>query len=131
MTTRNHPEDAIQLAVAGALDAAGVAWFHPPMGGYRTSAEGGILKSLGAKAGVPDVMIFDPPPCSPVCVKCGRPAAPGAFVEIKAGKNQTEPEQDAWHRVLHERGWLGGVSRGVVDTLNKLHTLGYPIGRLL
>ena len=130
MTPRNRPEDAIQLTVAGVLDAAGIAWFHPPLGGYRTTAEGAILKSLGAKAGIPDIIIFDPPPCSPICPTCGRPEAPGAFDEIKAGKNQTEPEQDAWHRVLWDRDWLGGVSRGIDDTLDKLRGLGYPIGRV-
>jgi hypothetical protein len=56
-----RPGEAVHRAVAQylalALPSKG-AWFaHVPNGGGRTKAEGGILKALGVKAGVPDLLI--------------------------------------------------------------------------
>ncbi len=127
----NLSEQAMQITTAGILDAAGIAWLHTPLGGYRRDSEAAILKAMGAKAGFPDVIVFDPPPNSPVCPTCGLHKSPGAFAELKAGRNQPTPDQLAWHRILWDRGWVGGVSRGIDDTLNKLRGLGYPIGKVL
>jgi hypothetical protein len=54
-------EQAIQRAVFQHLNARsmpGVFAFHCPNGGKRSRIEGAIFKSLGVKAGVPDVIIF-------------------------------------------------------------------------
>ncbi len=36
----------------------GAFYFHPANGGWRSKAEGGILKALGVRAGLPDLIIF-------------------------------------------------------------------------
>jgi len=62
--TRRHrarPEQQIQRAIFAHLRARGapgiVAW-HPFSGGYRRPAEAAIYRSLGAIAGLPDVMVL-------------------------------------------------------------------------
>jgi hypothetical protein len=59
MTTTNRFEDAVQRAVFEHLRLRGaqdVFAFHVPNGGKRNRLEAGILKGLGARAGVPDVI---------------------------------------------------------------------------
>jgi hypothetical protein len=54
-----RPEQIIQRAVFDHLRtraARGVFAFHVPNGGYRKPIEAGIMKGLGVKAGVPDVV---------------------------------------------------------------------------
>jgi hypothetical protein len=57
---RARPEDQIQRAVLEHLRLRGprsAYWFHVPNGGGRTAIEGAILKGLGVRAGVPDLII--------------------------------------------------------------------------
>jgi hypothetical protein len=59
MKLRARPEQVIQRAVfehLRARAAPGVFAFHPPNGGYRKPIEAKIMKGLGVKAGVPDVI---------------------------------------------------------------------------
>jgi len=59
MKPRARPEQIIQRAVFDHLRmraAPGVFAFHPANGGYRKPIEAAILKGLGVKAGVPDVI---------------------------------------------------------------------------
>lgn len=54
-----RPEQAIQKAVFQHIRARGVAGlvaFHVPNGGHRKPIEGAILKSMGVRAGVSDVI---------------------------------------------------------------------------
>jgi hypothetical protein len=54
-----RPEQLIQRAVFDHLrarSARGVFAFHVPNGGYRKPIEAAIMKGLGVKAGVPDVV---------------------------------------------------------------------------
>lgn len=37
-----------------------LAYCHVPSGGYRTPAEAGILKAMGVKRGIPDLLIWTP-----------------------------------------------------------------------
>jgi hypothetical protein len=56
---RQRPEQALQRAVFAHLRqraAPGVFAFHVPNGGYRKPVEAAIMKSLGVRAGVPDVI---------------------------------------------------------------------------
>jgi hypothetical protein len=57
--SRARPEQIIQRAVFDHLRARaarGVFAFHVPNGGYRKPIEAAIMKGLGVKAGVPDVV---------------------------------------------------------------------------
>ena len=54
-------EEAIHRAVVRHLEyraALGVAWFHVPNGGGRSRAEAGVLKAMGTRSGVPDILAF-------------------------------------------------------------------------
>lgn len=54
-------EDQIQAAVVLHLTtraAPGVSWFAVPNGGYRRAAEARIMRSLGTRAGVPDIIVI-------------------------------------------------------------------------
>ena len=56
---RARPEDAIQRTIVQHLETRGVpglVWFAVPNGGYRRPVEAAIMKGLGVKAGVPDVI---------------------------------------------------------------------------
>jgi hypothetical protein len=56
---RARPEQIIQRAVFDHLRmraAPGVFAFHPANGGYRKPIEAAIMKGLGVKPGVPDVI---------------------------------------------------------------------------
>jgi hypothetical protein len=59
---RRRPEDVLQRQIVQYLDAtlAGHAWFtHVPNGGRRSPIEAAIMKGLGVKPGVPDLLIID------------------------------------------------------------------------
>jgi hypothetical protein len=61
LTRRRRPEQALQKAVFEHLAWRGVPGLfvcHYPAGGWRSPVEAGIFKSLGAVAGVPDIIIF-------------------------------------------------------------------------
>ena len=58
-TRRNRPEDSIQRAVCEHLrtrGSAGLVWWHAPNGGKRNRIEAAILKGLGVRAGVSDLI---------------------------------------------------------------------------
>jgi hypothetical protein len=60
MHRRKRPEDAIQRAVLQHLYARAprdAYWFAVPNGGGRSPIEAAILKGLGVRAGVPDLII--------------------------------------------------------------------------
>src|SRR5687767_3359370 len=61
MKKRAYSEQALQRAVCQHLHARiapGVVWWHTPNGGKRNAIEGAIFKSLGVKAGVPDLIFL-------------------------------------------------------------------------
>jgi hypothetical protein len=59
-----RPEEALQRAVCGLLAIYEakhlLAYCHVPSGGYRTPAEAGILKAMGVKRGIPDLLVWTP-----------------------------------------------------------------------
>ncbi len=123
--SRAREEDGIQKTVADTLDALGVLWCHVPNGGKRSPIEAAIMKGLGVKPGVPDIMIFDPPPIAEVCHACGNTKERGTFIELKSKDGVLSPDQSDWIQELLKRRWVGGIGRGVDDTLAKLKELGY------
>jgi hypothetical protein len=57
--TRSRPEQQIQRAVFKHLALRGAPAmfaFHPANGGWRSRVEAAILKGMGVKAGVPDII---------------------------------------------------------------------------
>lgn len=110
-------EDDIQFAVAQTLDDLGLLWCHVPNGEKRTEAVGRKLKRLGVKRGVPDVLIFDPPPAYPLCV--------GAALELKTATGRVSPQQAMWCEMLRDRLWLAAVVRGPEEAAERLKEWGY------
>jgi hypothetical protein len=114
MTRRDRPEDAIQRAIFQHLDVRGVrdcAAFHVPNGGWRSRVEAAIMKGLGVKAGVPDI----------IAIKNGRAYG----FELKApGERLTAVQRDA-HAALSEAGAIVAVACGLDDALIVLERWGF------
>jgi hypothetical protein len=110
-------EAGLQRAVAQYLDALGLLWCHPPMGGYRTLAVGAELKRQGAKAGVPDVLIFARSP--------RRPDVRGVALELKTPTGRVSEVQREWHAALAREGWIVRVVRSASDVLDVLREMGW------
>lgn len=72
-----------------------------PNGGLRNKIVAAKLKASGAKAGIPDLHL--PVPIAPYA---------GLWIEMKAGKNTTTPEQDWWLETLAEYGHAACVCYG-------------------
>ena len=72
-----------------------------PNGGLRSKSEAARMKSSGTRAGIPDLHL--PIPISPHA---------GLWIEMKAGKNTTTPEQDYWLESLAEYGHACAVCYG-------------------
>jgi hypothetical protein len=85
---------------------AGTFWTHFPAGCRRSRVTGAILKGMGARAGVPDLLI----------VRDGR-----LFVlELKAGRGGLSDTQRETHAEMRAAGAVIGTASGIdeaVDTL--------------
>ncbi|QQR69093.1 MAG: VRR-NUC domain-containing protein [Alphaproteobacteria bacterium] len=91
-----RPEQDMQRIVARwltlALDPRCARFCHVPNGGARSPAEGKIFKSMGVRAGVPDLLIewhVDATPINAAYIDHG-------WIEMKAGKGRLTAEQDAF-----------------------------------
>src|SRR5580692_2272521 len=86
--SRARPEQIIQRAVFDHLRARaapGVFAFHVPNGGYRKPIEAAIMKGLGVKAGVRDVVAIREGRCYALELKAqGRRATPKQLAAIAA-----------------------------------------------
>lgn len=108
----------VHAAVAARLDARGVAWFHPPNGTNVASHKTrGMLKQMGLKAGVPDIIIIDPPPAMP--------GLRGAALELKRTRGVTSKAQKEWIAAFDARGWATAVTKGLEASIAQLQDWGY------
>jgi len=93
---------------------------HASMNGILTNVRfAAKLKSLGRKAGVPDLFL----PCSQVIwdeiaelrLKCG------LFIEMKRTKGGTvSDEQEWWHAALRAQGYEVKVARGATEAIKTI-----------
>ena len=118
---RARPENAIQRAVFEHLRVRGAPRlfaFHPANGGYRKPIEAAVLKGLGVRAGVPDVIAVHAGRCYGLELKApgGRPSevqlaaiaameAAGAYCCIAEGLDRALANLEAWGLL---RGQSGG-----------------------
>jgi len=113
-----RPEQELQQQVARYLKAAAphLEWFHVPnSSGNRGAKLGGILKSMGVKPGVPDLVFILP---------TGR----AGFIELKAGTGKlTESQKDFRDRVT-ETGAFWAEARSVAEVEDILHRWLTPFG---
>lgn len=99
-----HDEDRLQQAC--------VRWFdmqypeyrlllhHSPNGGFRTKAEGSIFKSMGTRAGFPDLIFL---------LRCREATA--LAVEFKTDKGRQSEAQKEWQRTAERYGIVYTVVR--------------------
>ncbi len=118
MRIRAPTEEAEQAAVCLWLNARRVLYCAVPNGGYRHIKTAARLKQQGVKAGVPDLLIFDPPP--------KYKGAVGVALEMKrVGIKRASPAQQVWLKSMSERGWLCAVQAGAAAAVAWLMELGY------
>jgi hypothetical protein len=106
---RRQPEAEIQRAVFAHFKlrgAPGVFAFHPGNGGYRKPIEAAIMKSLGVRAGVPDI----------VAVHDGRCYA----LELKAERGRLTDVQRECHERLRDAGARVAVATGIDEAVAQL-----------
>jgi hypothetical protein len=104
-----RPEQQIQKALFAHIRARaqpGVFAFHVPNGGYRRKTEAAILKGLGVKAGVPDV----------ICIHRGKVYA----LELKSERGRLSPKQRETTDALREAGATVRVATGLDEALKQL-----------
>jgi hypothetical protein len=111
--TRSRPEQQIQRAVFQHLELRGASTmfaFHPANGGWRSRVEAAILKGMGVRAGVPDI----------IAVKGGRCYA----LELKASGGRLTPVQRDAHAALVAAGATVEAAYGLDDALARLEAWG-------
>ena len=112
-----RPEQIIQRAVFDRLRlraAPGVFAFHVPNGGYRKPIEAAIMKGLGVKAGVPDV----------VAIAEGRCYA----LELKAEDGRATPKQLESIAAMQAAGAYCCIAEGFGPGARRAGELGHPEG---
>jgi hypothetical protein len=120
--TRRHsrPEDAIQRSVfqhLAARAAPGVFAFHVPNGGKRKPIEAAIMRGLGVRAGVPDI----------IAIKAGRAYA----IELKAPGGRITEAQRAAIAAMEAAGAYCCVAEGLDRALAVLENWGLLRGRAI
>ena len=107
----------IQKAIMRYLDLAlpeSYRAFHPANGGARSARTAAMMKALGVKAGVADIVIL-------------RPGAPAAMIEVKAEKGSPSPAQKEWCGWAEKHGHPYAVCRSVDDVQVALRLWGVPL----
>lgn len=105
-------EDTLQRDVAKLLDLMGWRWNHCPNGGRRGKVEAARLKGAGVKAGVPDVMIYEP-------WQLGF----GVAIELKSAKGTATPNQKKWLADLETRGWHTAICRNLAEVVSVIKSV--------
>ena len=116
--SRRFPESAIQRAVFEHIRRRGVPGmfaFHPANGGYRRPVDAKILKGLGVRAGVPDI----------IAIHNGRCFA----MEIKAPGGRATDKQLECLAALREAGAFTCIAEGLDRALAALSAWGLLRGR--
>lgn len=116
------PEHWEQVQVVKALARAKVVYCAVPNGGFRVRREAAMFKAEGVMKGMPDLLIFTPPP--------NKKGSPGVALEMKrkgGKKSDVKPDQVRWLALLDSLGWCSLVGWGAMDAIEKLRALGYDI----
>jgi hypothetical protein len=112
-------EQQVQRAIFDHLRARAVPgcfYFHCPNGGYRYPAEAAILKGLGVRSGVPDVL----------CIHQGRVYG----LELKVAGGRATPAQTQALAELEAAGAVTSVAWGLDQALVMLEDWGILRGKV-
>jgi hypothetical protein len=110
---RQQPERLIHQALAHHLELRlprDAFWWHPATGGKRSALTGSLMKSLGSKPGLPDMMVLM------------NTRLYG--LELKAPGGRLSDVQKECHARLREAGAIIGVATGIDEALGLLNTWG-------
>jgi hypothetical protein len=101
-------EDVLQNQVMRyiGLKYPGVLYTHVANEGKRTPFEQYKMKYLGTKAGIPDIMIFEP-----------NKYKSGLAIELKAGYNKPTPNQRKWLKELNNANWVAVWSNNLDECI--------------
>jgi hypothetical protein len=108
-----------QLALARWLDLTGALWCHVGNERKCSPMQGAMLKALGVKAGIPDVLIFTPPP------KASWPVGIAIELKSKSKSARVSDGQRSWLERLSACDWLTFVCHGADEAIRNLERLGY------
>ena len=128
-------EEGLQRALVAFLRASlPKPWlvFHVPNGGGRSKAEGGILKAMGVRAGIPDLFLLGPN-SRLIAIEC---KAPPRTLKTRARKSLAKARfSEAQQETIAALGELGVptlIARNVEETIAALAALGVPFrGRVV
>ncbi len=114
-------ESTEQVKVVRRLREARYLFCHVPNGVEITERAKRRIRAEGVQPGVPDLMIFTPPPNKPEFVGCA--------LEMKRGPGDgaLRPNQKRWGADLQKVGWVWIVGWGAKDAIVKLRELGYQV----
>ncbi|MCZ2480036.1 VRR-NUC domain-containing protein [Aquirufa nivalisilvae] len=84
---------------------------HSPNGGSRSKSEGKRFKSMGVKAGWPDIHI-------PLVTQ----KHPGLFIELKFEDGKTRANQNEVHQFLAKQGYMVGVTNCIEGFIKIVNT---------
>lgn len=113
-----HPESELQRACVRwfRMQYPQYLLFHVPNGGKRNAREAARFKAEGVVPGIPDLFLA-----------VGRHGFHGLFIEMKAGKNTTTPEQKEMMERLYRAGYSCAVCRSFeefqIEVMKYLQTL--------
>ena len=113
----SETEHEAQTRVVRVLTRLGVVFCAVPNGGFRQKLSAVRLKREGVVSGVPDLLIFTPPPL--------RPDVRGVAIEMKTVKGRLSDKQKAFIKKLEDCHWVCFVCRGSDEALKLLTVLGY------
>ena len=112
-------EDSHQRALVQWLEWRRLRFCHVPNGGARSKIEACILKGLGVRRGVPDILVFSR---SPWLIGHGKF---GVAIEMKSAIGRVSPEQREWIEGLSGCGWVTAVCRSSGEAIRFLQEHGY------
>ncbi len=93
-------------------------WAHVPNEGKRSKKTAAILKQMGLKTGLSDILIFDTPPTYPICK--------GAAIELKKlSGGVTSDDQIYWLNYFNSNSWVAMVCEGLDQAIEFLRECGY------
>lgn len=112
-----NEEFVTQTRLVAWMKKKGIFFCHVP----NETKPGKFLQSkkmLGLIAGMPDLIIFDPPPLGPT-------ASPGAIIEVKSSKGKLSVKQQNILEMFKNRNWQVVVIRSYSDGVDWLMKMGY------
>lgn len=128
MTAKQLTETQETIAVAQWLKRRKIFFCHVPNEGHRGSREGSILKAMGTRKGIPDLLIF-----STIPEPFATPDGPrGYAIEMKRAADAAKPPAGATPAQLYcleqlrDAGWEAAVCYGAAEAIAQLVAWGFP-----